>query len=160
MRRQGKLFRVRMNQRAVVGQFFLVIFFNGFYPGIEGGSASSSSAAKKTLTEASTTSKECPCGIRGSSEDGDGRIVGGEDADVQEYPWQVSKNRREQGLLLFCQTNSDDRLKTHTCKMGTKVGIYILYRFTHFPHKFERLALRSMASSLGAEELSSLRRKS
>ena len=44
--------------------------------------------------------------------------------------------------------------------MGTKVGIYILYRFTHFPHKFERLALRSMASSLGAEELSSRRRKS
>ena len=86
----------------LVRHFFLVIFSNGFYPGIMSSQPSSSSTLQKTRNaitstevtptgEASTTTRsgnECPCGITGAN----GRIVGGDDADVEEYPWQVRKN--------------------------------------------------------------------
>merc|ERR1719239_842901 len=94
----SRFFRVRMN--LPLSHFFLVIFSNGFYPGTEGGQALSSSTRNditsseatpisKASTSTSATSNECPCGIKGSNDEGDGRIVGGEDAEVQEYPWQV-----------------------------------------------------------------------
>merc|ERR1711971_873245 len=92
--------RVRMNPP--VSRFFLVIFSNGFYPGTQGSQTSSTlitrndiiSSEATPLSKASTStsesaSNECPCGIKGSNDEGDGRIVGGDDADVQEYPWQV-----------------------------------------------------------------------
>jgi len=72
-----------------------VIFSNGFYPGTEGSQALSSltrndiTSSEEASTSTSATSNECPCGIKGSNDEGDGRIVGGEDAEVQEYPWQV-----------------------------------------------------------------------
>merc|ERR1711971_1169375 len=92
----GRLFRVRMNPP--VSCFFLLIF----YPGTEGSHVLSrlktrnditSSEEATPISEASTStsaiSNACPCGIKGSNDEGDGRIVGGDDADVQEYPWQV-----------------------------------------------------------------------
>ena len=92
---------VRMN--LLVRHFFLVIFSNGFYHGIVSSQPSSSSTLQKArnaitstevipIGEASATTRsgnECPCGITG----GNGRIVGGDDANVEEYPWQVGKNR-------------------------------------------------------------------
>merc|ERR1711971_1185434 len=88
--------RVRMNPP--VSCFFLLIF----YPGTEGSHVLSrlktrnditSSEEATPISEASTStsaiSNACPCGIKGSNDEGDGRIVGGDDADVQEYPWQV-----------------------------------------------------------------------
>ena len=85
----------------LVRHFFLVIFSNGFYLGIMSSQPYSTlQKAKIAITstevtptgEASTTTRsgnECPCGITG----GNGRIVGGDDADVEEYPWQVRKKR-------------------------------------------------------------------
>ena len=95
----SRLFRVRMD--FPVSCFFLVIFSNGFYPGTEGSHPSSRFITRNDITsseatpigEASTStsaiSNACPCGIKGSNDEGDGRIVGGDDADVQEYPCQV-----------------------------------------------------------------------
>ena len=84
---------VRMN--LLVRHFFLVIFSNGFYLGIVSSQPSSSSTLQKTRNAITSTEvtptrsgNECPCGITG----GNGRIVGGDDADVEEYPWQVRKN--------------------------------------------------------------------
>ena len=88
-----------------LSHFFLVIFSNGFFSGTEGGQALSSltrnditsteeaTPISKASTSTSATSKECPCGIKGSNDEGDGRIVGGEDAEVQEYPWQVIEDQ-------------------------------------------------------------------
>ena len=82
-----------------VSNFFLVIFSNGFYPGTEGSQALSSltrndiTSSEEASTSTSATSNECPCGIKGSNDEGDGRIVGGEDAEVQEYPWQVIEDQ-------------------------------------------------------------------
>ena len=87
-----------------VSCFFLVIFSNGFYPGTEGSQASSRLKTRNEITSSEATpigeaskatsaiSNECPCGIKGSYDEGDGRIVGGDDADVQEYPWQVMED--------------------------------------------------------------------
>ena len=105
----------------LVRHFFLVIFSNGFYLGIVGnGQPSSSSTLQKTRNaitstevtptgEASTTTRsgnECPCGITGAN----GRIVGGDDADVEEYPWQVRRIGRRQCYLvrknLACRESS------------------------------------------------------
>merc|ERR1711971_90008 len=95
----SRLFRVRMN--LPVSCFFLVVFSNGFYLGTEGSQASSRLKTRNDITSSEATpisegpkstsaiSNECPCGIKGSNDEGDGRIVGGDDADVQEYPWQV-----------------------------------------------------------------------
>ena len=88
-----------------LSHFFLVIFSNGFFPGKEGSQAlsrlitrnditsSEATSISKAPTSTSATSKECPCGIKGSNDEGDGRIVGGEDAEVQEYPWQVIEDQ-------------------------------------------------------------------
>ena len=83
-----------------LSHFFLVIFSNGFFPGKEGSQALSRLITRNDITsseEASTStsaaSKECPCGIKGNNDEGDGRIVGGEDAEVQEYPWQVIEDQ-------------------------------------------------------------------
>merc|ERR1711971_1022998 len=95
----SRLFRVRMN--LPVSCFFLVVFSNGFYLGTEGSQASSRLKTRNDISSEEATpisegpkstsaiSNECPCGIKGSNDEGDGRIVGGDDADVQEYPWQV-----------------------------------------------------------------------
>ena len=81
-----------------VSCFFLVIFSNGFYPGTEGSQLitrneiTSSEVTPSGKASTSAISNKCPCGIKGSNDEGDGRIVGGDDADVQEYPWQVMED--------------------------------------------------------------------
>ena len=76
--------------------FFLIIISIGFYA-----AASSSSTSEKTIAvtkpskfivfPTSTTVDDCACGLKGK--DGDGRIVGGDDAGAQEYPWQVIEDQ-------------------------------------------------------------------
>jgi len=56
------------------------IISNGFHL-----SASSLSTPQNKMT---TAPSNCPCGVKGSNSGG-GRIVGGEDAEAHEYPWQV-----------------------------------------------------------------------
>ena len=52
-------------------------------------SASSLSTPKNKMTAAP---RNCPCGVKGS-DSGGGRIVGGDDAEPHEYPWQVGKTK-------------------------------------------------------------------
>ena len=50
-------------------------------------SASSLSTPQNKMT---VPPRNCPCGVKGS-DSGGGRIVGGDDAEPHEYPWQVGK---------------------------------------------------------------------
>ena len=52
-------------------------------------SASSLSTPQNKMT---ATLSNCPCGAKGS-DSGGGRIVGGDDAEPHEYPWQVGQKK-------------------------------------------------------------------
>ena len=62
------------------------IISNGFHS-----LASSLSTPQNNMTAAPSN---CPCGVKGSKTGG-GRIVGGEDAEPHEYPWQVNRETRK-----------------------------------------------------------------
>ena len=111
-----------------------VIISNGFH------SLASSISILQSKRDAIITTaapRNCPCGVKGS-DSGGGRIVGGDDAEPHEYPWQVGEKMTITTLMVVVIG------VVTLCLWGFMISLQL---------HTERLASRSMDVSPGVEGL-------